>query len=68
MMLYVGFLTCLAAALTPALNDAARGFAGAGAFVLAIFFMTQVELDARVHRDAERKEKGLPIPRRSGES
>lgn len=36
-MIYVGFLTCLAAVFTPLLDDAARIFAGFSAFWLSIF-------------------------------
>jgi len=51
MMLFIGFLTCLAATFTPTLEDGARQFAGGIAFVLAGFFMVQSSLDASLARE-----------------
>jgi hypothetical protein len=62
MMLYIGFLTCLAAVFTPVLENASRVFAGFVVGAVSIFFMCQGGLDAGVRRQAERKEKGLPPP------
>jgi hypothetical protein len=36
-MIYIAFLTCLAAAFTPTLEAEARGFAGAFVFIGAIY-------------------------------
>jgi hypothetical protein len=62
MMLYIGFLTSLAAVFTPILNDQARIFAGFVVSALIIFFMSQIGLDSGVRREAQRKEKGIPSP------
>jgi hypothetical protein len=61
MMLYVGFLTCLAAVFTPVLEDPSRVFAGCGVVAMSIYFMVQSDYDATVRRDAERKAHGLPV-------
>jgi hypothetical protein len=55
MMLFIGFLTCLAAAFTPAVGDGARFFAGSIAVLLAVFFMYQSDQDASLARDLRRK-------------
>ena len=62
MMLYIGFLTCLAAVFTPIIDDTARIFAGAGVISMSIYFMVESSEDASLRRDARRKELGLPIP------
>jgi len=59
MMLYIGFLSSLAATFTPALENGARVFAGSISMGLAIFFMCEVELDAGVKRAIQRKQEGL---------
>jgi hypothetical protein len=41
-MLYVAFLTCLAATFTPALEPGARFFAGFAVSILAGFFMADI--------------------------
>jgi hypothetical protein len=63
MMLYIGFLTCLAAVFTPVIDDIARFFAGAGVVAMAIYFMVQSDYDADVVREAKRKElnSGKPV-------
>jgi hypothetical protein len=60
MMLYIGFLTCLAAVFTPVLEDYSRTFAGCGVVSMSIYFMVQSNHDATLRRDAERKAHGLP--------
>jgi|ERR1035437_1112761 hypothetical protein len=41
-MLYISYLTCLAAVFTPLVDDAARMFAGFGVVVLSSFFMFDI--------------------------
>lgn len=62
MMLYICFLTCLAAVFTPAIGDSSRLFAGCGVVSLSIYFMAQSHEDAELRRAAERKARGLPDP------
>jgi hypothetical protein len=59
MMLYIAFLTCVAAVFTPTLEAGARGFAAVIVFGLVIFFAGQVEADSNIKRDIQLKEKGL---------
>jgi hypothetical protein len=60
MMLYIGFLTCLAAVFTPTIDDLARCFAGAIAALLAVYFMVQSDSDHEVMREV-RKKKALGV-------
>jgi len=62
MMLYLGFLTCLAAVFTPVIDDTARIFAGCGVVSMSIYFMVESREDACLRRDTHRKANGLPIP------
>ncbi|WP_433973624.1 hypothetical protein [Tunturiibacter lichenicola] len=62
MMLYIAYLTSLAAVFTPVLDDSSRIFAGCGLAVLTIYFMVQSDHDATVHREAQRKAIGIISP------
>jgi hypothetical protein len=62
MMLYISFLSCLAAVFTPAIDDGARTFGGCGVLAMSIYFMVQSHADAELRRAAERKALGLPEP------
>jgi hypothetical protein len=59
MMLYIAFLSCVAAVFTPTLESGARFFAGIVMAVGGIFFMYQVEADAEVKREIRLKDKGI---------
>jgi hypothetical protein len=45
-MIYVAFLTCLAAVFTPLIDDSARFFAGFGTFALGIFIAVHAFAEA----------------------
>jgi hypothetical protein len=66
MMLYIGFLTCLAAVFTPAFGDEAWVFGGFVASGLAIYFMVQSHLDAMITRERKRREIELNLAKQVG--
>ncbi len=61
-MIYVAFLTCLAAVFTPVIDDAARFFAAFGAFGLGFFIGTHAYEEAEHRRKPRNPSAGGQVP------